>query len=86
MSSPSERGAVAAARPDLPSLAPAPACPVAVVRTPQGWTVIWPEGEDPVGSLVEGLWQFPQDKPVSEDDFAMTGFFMHRCSNPFGCR
>jgi hypothetical protein len=37
------------------------------------------------GSLVEGLWQFPQDKPVSDDDFAMTGFFMHRCSNPFGC-
>ena len=38
------------------------------------------------GSLVEALWQFPQDKPVTEDDFAMTGFFMHRCSNPFGCR
>ena len=38
------------------------------------------------GSLVEALFQFPQDKPVSEDDFAMTGFFMHRCSNPFGCR
>jgi ANTAR domain len=55
VSSPSERGAVAAARPDLPSLAPAPSCPVAVVRTPQGWAVIWPEGEDPVGSLVEGF-------------------------------
>jgi hypothetical protein len=38
------------------------------------------------GSLVEALFQFPQDKAVSEDDFAMTGFFKHRCSNPFGCR
>jgi hypothetical protein len=38
------------------------------------------------GSLVEALYQFPQDKPVSDDDFAMTGFFKHRCSNPFGCR
>ena len=38
------------------------------------------------GSVVEGLWQFPQDKPVSIDNFALSGFFMHRCSNPFGCR
>lgn len=38
------------------------------------------------GSVVEALYQFPQDKPVSVDDFALTGFFMHRCSNPFGCR
>lgn len=38
------------------------------------------------GSVVEALWQFPQEKPVSIDDFVMTGFFMHRCSNPFGCR
>jgi hypothetical protein len=28
---------------------------VAVVRTPQGWAVVCPEGEDPVGTLVEGL-------------------------------
>jgi len=38
------------------------------------------------GSVVEALWQFPQDKPVSANDFAMSGFFMHRCANPFGCR
>jgi hypothetical protein len=38
------------------------------------------------GSLVEGLWEFPQNQPVTDDNFAMTGFFMHRCSNPFGCR
>lgn len=38
------------------------------------------------GSLVEALYQFPQDKPVYVDDFALTGFFMHRCANPFGCR
>ena len=38
------------------------------------------------GSVVEGLWEFPQSRPVNVDDFAMTGFFMHRCSNPFGCR
>ena len=38
------------------------------------------------GSVVEGLWEFPQDRPVSEDDFALSGFFMHRCANPFGCR
>jgi len=55
VSSPSECGAVAGARPDVPSLAPSPACPVAVVRTPQGWAVVCPEGEDHVGSLVEGL-------------------------------
>jgi len=38
------------------------------------------------GSVVEALWQFPQDKPVAVSDFALSGFFMHRCSNPFGCR
>ena len=38
------------------------------------------------GSVVEGLWEFPQDRPVSEDDFALSGFFLHRCANPFGCR
>ncbi len=38
------------------------------------------------GSVVEGLWEFPQSRPVSVDDFALSGFFMHRCSNPFGCR
>jgi hypothetical protein len=38
------------------------------------------------GSVVEGLWEFPQNRPVTEDEFVMTGFFMHRCSNPFGCR
>jgi hypothetical protein len=38
------------------------------------------------GSIIEALFEFPQNKPVTEDDFAMTGFFMHRCSNPFGCR
>lgn len=38
------------------------------------------------GSVVEGLWEFPQSRPVNVDDFALSGFFMHRCSNPFGCR
>jgi len=38
------------------------------------------------GSVVEGLWEFPQSRPVSEDNFALSGFFSHRCSNPFGCR
>jgi hypothetical protein len=38
------------------------------------------------GSVVEALWQFPQDKPVAVRDFALSGFFMHRCANPFGCR
>lgn len=38
------------------------------------------------GSVVEGLWEFPQARPVGPDDFMMTGFFKHRCSNPFGCR
>ena len=38
------------------------------------------------GSVVEGLWEFPQSRPVSTNDFALSGFFMHRCSNPFGCR
>ena len=38
------------------------------------------------GSVVEGLWEFPESRPVNEDNFALSGFFMHRCSNPFGCR
>jgi hypothetical protein len=38
------------------------------------------------GSVVEALWEFPRDKAVNDDNFAMTGFFMHRCANPFGCR
>jgi hypothetical protein len=38
------------------------------------------------GSVVEALWQFPESKPVAVRDFALSGFFMHRCANPFGCR
>ena len=38
------------------------------------------------GSVVQALWQFPQDKPVSIQSFALSGWFSHRCSNPFGCR
>ncbi|HEV8625123.1 MAG TPA: hypothetical protein VG034_11755 [Acidimicrobiia bacterium] len=38
------------------------------------------------GSVVEGLWEFPQSRPVNEDHFALSGFFLHRCANPFGCR
>ena len=38
------------------------------------------------GSVVEALYEFPQARAVSIDDFALTGFFMHRCANPFGCR
>lgn len=38
------------------------------------------------GSVVEGLWEFPQDKPVTVDSFVLTGFHKHFCSNPFGCR
>lgn len=38
------------------------------------------------GSVAEGLWEFPQGKPISENDFAMSGFHKHFCSNPFGCR
>lgn len=38
------------------------------------------------GSVVEGLWEFPQNKPVSTDSFALSGFHRHFCSNPFGCR
>jgi hypothetical protein len=37
------------------------------------------------GSVVEGLWEFSQNKPVSVDSFAMSGFHRHFCSNPFGC-
>ena len=37
------------------------------------------------GSVVEALFQFPQDKPVGVYDFAMKGFHKHFCSNPFGC-
>ena len=37
------------------------------------------------GSVAEGLWEFPQGKPVSVDDFAMSGFTRHFCANPFGC-
>jgi hypothetical protein len=56
VSTPSEGGAAVAARPEGPALAPAPepACPVAVVRTLQGWAVVCPQGEDRVDSLVEG--------------------------------
>jgi len=38
------------------------------------------------GSVVEALYEFPQARAVGIDDFALTGFFMHRCANPFGCR
>jgi hypothetical protein len=38
------------------------------------------------GSVAEALYEFPQSRPVGVDDFALTGFFSHRCANPFGCR
>ena len=37
------------------------------------------------GSVVEGLWEFPQNMAVSTSSFALSGFHRHFCSNPFGC-
>ncbi|MGH9038815.1 MAG: hypothetical protein ACRDZ3_01135 [Acidimicrobiia bacterium] len=37
------------------------------------------------GSVVEGLWEFPQSKAVSPQSFLFAGFHKHRCANPFGC-
>ena len=38
------------------------------------------------GSVVEGLFEFPQDRPIDVRSFALAGFHKHFCSNPFGCR
>lgn len=37
------------------------------------------------GSVVEGLWEFPQSRSITVDSFEMVGFHKHFCSNPFGC-
>jgi hypothetical protein len=36
------------------------------------------------GSVVEGLWEFPNMRPVSSDDFLMKVYWSHHCANAFG--
>lgn len=38
------------------------------------------------GSVVEGLWEFPQSMSVMVSDFMMAGWKKTFCANPFGCR
>jgi len=50
----SERTSAAAGCPEAPTFLPEGAS-VAVVRTSRGWSVVGPDGAEPVASLVEGL-------------------------------
>lgn len=45
----------APAAPAAAGSAPSPACPVALTRSPRGWTVVSPVGAEPVADLVEGM-------------------------------
>lgn len=38
------------------------------------------------GSVVEGLWEFPESMSVMVSDFALSAWKKTFCSNPFGCR
>lgn len=38
------------------------------------------------GSVVEGLWEFPNTMSVMVSDFALSAWRKTFCSNPFGCR
>src|SRR5205823_2724983 len=38
------------------------------------------------GSVIEGLWEFPQSISVMVSDFALSAWQRTFCANPFGCR
>lgn len=46
----------------------------------------WNGSADFQGSLVEGLFEFPNAKPVDPSQFYYSASVEHFCANPFGCR
>lgn len=45
----------------------------------------WNGSADHQGSVVEGLWEFPDSATVRQEDFYYGFSMQHHCSNPFGC-
>ena len=46
----------------------------------------WNGSADFQGSVVEGLFEFPNSKPVDPSQFYYSASVEHFCANPFGCR
>lgn len=45
----------------------------------------WNGSAEYQGSVVEGLWEFPDAATVRQEDFYYEFSMEHHCSNPFGC-